>query len=137
MSTHILVPTDGSEHAERAFDHALAMADNAGGDLYLLHVVDTQRYGEPALSSAELLVTRREDAGVQVLKRLANRAKGRSIPTTLEQRHGDPADRILACIESERIDTVVMGRQGFDHRYSMGRVAADVLERSAAEVVLV
>lgn len=137
MGTHILVPTDGSEHAERAFDHALAMADNAGGDLHLLHVVDTQRYGEPALSTAELLVTRQEDAGTQVLKRLANRAKGRSIPTTLEQCHGDPVEQILACIETDDVDTVVMGRQGFDHRHSMGSVAADILERSTIDVVLV
>lgn len=137
MGTHILVPTDGSEHAERAFDHALSMAEDADGTLHLLHVVDTQRYGEPALSSTELLVTRQEDAGVQVLKGLAARAKRQAIPTTLEQCHGDPVDEILACIDDAGIDTVVMGRQGFDHRYGVGRVAKDVLRDSDAEVVLV
>lgn len=137
MGTHILIPTDGSEHAERAFEHALEMAERADADIHLLHVVDTNRYGEPALSSAELLVTRQEDAGTQMLKHLAGRARERSIPATLGQCHGNPADRILACIESEGVDTVVMGRQGFDHRYSMGSVAAEVLERSDAEVVLV
>ena len=137
MGTHILVPTDGSDHAERAFDHALRMADNAGGELHLLHVVDTDRYGEPALSSSELVITEQEDEGSTLLKRLAVLAGQRGVPTSMDQCHGDPVDEILDCIEHDDIDTVVMGRQGFDHRRSLGSVAERVLRQSPAEVVLV
>lgn len=137
MPAHIMVPTDGSDHAERAFDHALRMADNAGGDLHLLHVVDTERYGEPALSTTELVVTQQEDEGTLLLKRLAVRAGHREIPTTLESCHGDPVASIVDRIESDGIDTVVMPRGGFDQERSRRDAASTILRRTDAEVVLI
>lgn len=103
----------------------------------MLHVVDTERYGEPALSTAELVVTQQEDAGSRLLKRLAGSAGQRDVPTTRERRHGDPLASILERVEAEGIDVVVMARQGFDQERSMRDVATGILQRSDAEVVLV
>ena len=137
MTTDVLVPTDGSDRAERAFDHALEMAENDDGTLHLLHVVDTERYGEPALSSSELVVTQREDEGTQLLKRLGARAGRRGVAATMEQCHGDPVARITDCIDAQRVDTVVMDRQGFDQERSTGSVSTTVLRNTDAEIVLV
>lgn len=137
MAEHILVPTDGSDRTERAVDRALEMAEDAGGDLHLLHVVDTDRYGEPALSSAELVVTRQEDDGTQLLKRLAARAGRRGVPTTLDQCHGDTVEEVVAAVETDDVDAVVMDRQGFDHGRSTDSVTRQILRTADTEVVLV
>lgn len=137
MSSHILVPTDGSDSAERAFDHAVEMAEAEDGDLHLLHVVDTERYGEPALSSSELVVTQQEDQGTLLLKRLAILARQREISTTLESCHGDPVETVLDRVDEEGIDTVVMPRGGFDQERARRDAASEILNRTTAEVVLI
>ena len=41
MYKKILVPTDGSENAERAGEYAISLADLSGADIILLNVIDT------------------------------------------------------------------------------------------------
>ena len=41
MTTTLLVPLDGSEKDERVLPAAAALAELAGGDLHLIHVLDT------------------------------------------------------------------------------------------------
>lgn len=137
MTSKILVPTDGSDRAERAFDHALKLASDDDCELHLLHVVDTERYGEPALSSAELVVAQQEDEGTFLLKRLAVLARQREIPTTIESCHGDPVETIRDRVESDGVGTVVLPRQGFDQERSRADLPSQLLRRTDAEVVLV
>jgi len=137
MVTDILVPTDGSEPAKRAFDHALEMASVEHAHLHLLHIVDSERYGEPALSSAELVVTEQEDAATQQMARLSSQARQRGVEATHETARGDPIVEIQRVVDTDGIDTVVLGRQGFQHRRSMGSLAGKLLRRSDVDVVLV
>jgi len=51
----IVVATDGSDGGDRAVEHALELANRYGAALHAMFVVDTDRYGEPALSTAELV----------------------------------------------------------------------------------
>ena len=41
MYKKILVPTDGSENAERAGEYAISLANLSGADIILLNVIDT------------------------------------------------------------------------------------------------
>jgi len=41
MTKRILLPTDGSDAAERAGEDAIAMADVGGQDIIVLYVIDT------------------------------------------------------------------------------------------------
>ena len=81
MPTSILLPLDGSERSTRAGDAALDRAETADCTVHALYVVDTARYGEPALSSAETLVDEAEDRGRDRLAEFADRIHrtGRSV----------------------------------------------------------
>ena len=79
MTETIMLSLEGSggsgartERGDRATERALDRAQRANGTVYVLFLVDTSRYGEPALSSGELLVDDIEDEG---RSRLANVAK--------------------------------------------------------------
>jgi len=84
MYDTILVPTDGSDPANRAVEHALALADRYDARVHALYCVETHRYGEPALSSTEIVLDQLEDQGKRCSKRrviaqitLALSARGR------------------------------------------------------------
>src|SRR6056297_3084298 len=47
MYDHILVPTDGSDHAERAADHAALLAEAFDATVHLLTVVDIEAAAGP------------------------------------------------------------------------------------------
>lgn len=137
MYDTILVPTDGSDHADRAFDRAVELADRTGGRLSLLHVVGTARIGEPALSSAELVVGQREDDGTTLLKGLAERAHRHGLDTDLHNCHGEPSREIRQYADEIGADLVVMGYQGEDHDRTLGTVAAQVVKACERPVMLV
>ncbi|WP_018257747.1 universal stress protein [Halomicrobium katesii] len=137
MYETILVPTDGSDHADRAFDSAVALADRADSSLALLHVVDTGTIGEPALSTTELVVGQREDDGTALLKRLAQRARDRGIGTQLHNCHGEPSREIRSYADEIEADLVVMGYQGRDHDRTLGTVTAQVVKACERPVMLV
>jgi len=63
MYDTVLVATDGSGSANRAVTHALEQAEQHRATLHAIHVVDTDHYSEPALSSIELETADVEDWG--------------------------------------------------------------------------
>jgi len=137
MYEDILVPTDGSDHAERAFDSALALAEQFDSDLAVLHVVDTSRIGEPALSSAELVVDQREDDGTVLLRGLSRRAAARGVDTDVHNCHGEPSREIRRTATEVDADLVVMGYQGHDHDRTLGTVTAQIVRSCDRPVMLV
>jgi len=137
MYDRILVPTDGSDHADHAFDSALALAEQFDSDLSLLHVVDTARIGEPALSSAELVVDQREDDGTALLKALGQRAQDRGVHSAAHNCHGEPGREIRRYADEIDADLVVMGYQGHDHDRTLGTVTAQVVKACDRPVMLV
>jgi len=136
MIESIILSLEGSggsgsrnERGDRAVAHALDRAQRANGTVHALFVVDTSRYGEPALSSGELLIDDIEDEGHSLLAEIAERARRRGISVTTRCRHGRPAEELPAYTVEVDADTVVHGG-----RRLPGRVRSD-LERVADTVV--
>lgn len=137
MYESILVPTDGSEHAERAYERGLALAEQFSADLHVQHVVDTNRHPETALSESQLLVADAENDGERVLKRYATTARDRGVRVTTRNCHGDPDREILSYAGENGVDVVVMGYQGEDHQRSLGSTAQRVVKAMDRPVMLV
>lgn len=137
MYATILVPTDGSESADRAVEHGLELAEQHGGTLHTLYVVDTHRYGEPALSSTELVLQDLEAFGSDLVTEVAERAGGVGVETVTSVCHGTPHEEILDYADEIDADIVVMGFQGQSHRLEghMGSVADLVTRRSDRPVL--
>ncbi|MBV0925375.1 universal stress protein [Halomicroarcula limicola] len=133
----ILVPTDGSTHAEEAVEVAFRLAETDDADVHTLFVVDTRLYGEPALSSVELFLNDLEEQGHDVLSELVGRGTERGIDVEREIRHGDPEVTIVEYADEIDADLLVMGYQGHSHQKSRGAVLEGVLDATDRHVLVI
>lgn len=142
MFQRILVPLDGSKRAETALPIAETIASTTGGSLVLVRVVPLPR--DTTFSTMEPFALIQEDptreyqAAVEYLARQQHtlERKGRVVHTSVLV--GMPAQHILASIEAEAIDLVVLcsqGETGF-RRWAFGSVAQKVLRHSQAPVLI-
>ena len=136
----VLVPTDGSEYAEAAVDHGLAVAEAAGARVHAVNVVDlgsmtaSATYGLP-----DDVVARIEADGEAAVEEVASRARGRGLEAVTDVRRGSAARTLLDYVDRKAIDLVTMGtagRTGLD-RYLLGSTTEGLVRRSDAPVLAV
>lgn len=139
MYDTILVGTDGSGPANRAVTHALEQAERYDATLYGIFVVDTTRYAEPALSSAELVTDEIGDWGEQQLEEIRERAESLDVEVVTRCCHGDPHQEIINYADDVDADMIVLGYQGQSHSETdhMGSVANRVLQNAGRPVLIV
>jgi nucleotide-binding universal stress UspA family protein len=152
----ILVPTDFSEASRVAIGHALQVADAAGAELLLLHVVD-----EEVLASAQLVGIREvftmtidptgnafgyevpHEADYQGLCEEAEWKLAALLPPLESDRLrtlvvvGNVADEIVRVAAEERAHLIIMGirgRKGW-RRLHLDSVSEKVIQKSAAPVM--
>lgn len=137
MYDTLLVPIDGSDGSNRAIEHALDISERFGADVHAMYVVDTNRYGEPALSSAELVIDEMEDEGNALLKEFAERADTHGIEVTTNCTHGAPHEEIIAYAREIDADLIVLGYQGHSHHLeeNIGSVAERVVRMAGRPVL--
>lgn len=132
MFNTLLVPVDGSRHADKAVEMAAALAAAFGSKLWLFHVLlrgsvpdsirelsDKPAAEQPSLAlggawvEAELPRDVLEDIAVELLERGRARAAeqgARVIKTAWSP--GDPARAILAQARQVGADAIIMGSRG-------------------------
>ena len=118
----ILVPTDGSEHADKAIAFAADIAQKYGAQVSLLHVmrdpgngrVPEELRGLARLEHVEITERDiRQSAANELLRRAEQRARehgAERVESVIEQ--GDPTGRILDCARAREADLIVMGSRG-------------------------
>lgn len=147
MYETILVPTDGSDVAESAVEHALSIAESSGAAVHALYVVDLDAasYGLDA-TQIEQLRARELDALPEIGAR-AEEATGRIAATAAERgvdvveatEVGDPSERIVDYAERNDVDLAVMashGRSGVS-RLLLGSVTERVVRTADFPVLVV
>ncbi|WP_136715635.1 universal stress protein [Halorientalis salina] len=137
MYDTLLVPLDGSDGANRAAEHALELADRFDSELHSMFVVDTRLYGEPSLSSTEIVVDELEDQGHALVDDFADRADNLGIETETRVCHGVPHQEIIDYAEDVDADAIVMGYQGQTHRQKIGSVSERVVRDGSRPVFTV
>jgi nucleotide-binding universal stress UspA family protein len=136
MFTTLLVPVDGSELAERALPHALALADSSGARLLLLRSAfgHVRPGGDPARVRLAALA---EAEGY--LEELAARLRTPTRTIDTVAHYGDAADAIADEVTDKQVGLIVMsthGRSGFG-RWLFGSVADAVLRHATVPVLLI
>ncbi|MBD5430667.1 universal stress protein [Lactobacillus sp.] len=141
---NILVPVDGSETAERAFDKAVKIAIDNNAHIDLLNVIDTRQFmGEmqDTLISGDTIYQMTQDSE-NYLKSLQKWAKEELNFTDISShiRYGSPK-RIIAVdfIKDHQNDLTIMGATGMNavERMLMGSVTAYVNQHSLSDVLIV
>jgi nucleotide-binding universal stress UspA family protein len=141
----ILVPVDFSPCSDAALDYALAVADECGAEVEVLHVwrPRERRTPIPGGSGAEDVdpdeppsseIFAETPAGVAMQQRLTAAEWKHPARVSGRLEFGEePSSVILAILERERFDLVVMGSEGEGRGH--GHVAATVAKTTACKVV--
>lgn len=140
MYDHILVPTDGSDHAERAGDHAALLAGAFDATVHLLTVVDIEAAAGPFSAGGvddDYIEQRTADqraALADLEAELDGDVRAETAVVT-----GTPSEGILDYVRETAVDLVVMGTHGRSglRRYLTGSVAERVLRQSPVPVLTV
>jgi nucleotide-binding universal stress UspA family protein len=140
MYDSILVPTDGSEHAERAARHGLALAERFDAAVHALGVADVDAAAGPFNAGGvdDAFVERLEaecESAISAVRELADPAV--SLETTVAR--GDPGEEIIGYVDREGVDLVAMGTKGRRglRRFVTGSVTEHVVRRATVPVVTV
>jgi len=108
--THILVPLDGSEYAERAVEPARSLAEKYGARLTLLTVMvwfPVSRLHVPTLDQGS------KARGRQSLEEVrATRLGAASVPVNTVVQLGTPAESIAEFASTAQVDLIVMSTHG-------------------------
>ncbi|WP_058365840.1 universal stress protein [Haloparvum sedimenti] len=135
MYDEILLPTDGSDGAATAYDHALAVAERFDARVHPLYVVNTtySDVGATGTPRSEL-----RDRGEKAVGELADRASETGIDAVTHVVDGDPFREIRSFANAEA-DLIVMatrGRSGLD-RYLLGSVTEKLVRTADVPVLTV
>lgn len=147
MYERILVPTDGSDVAEKAIDQALNLAKQYSAEVHVLYVVDIDslsltlggeqldRIEQGRFDEMEEVKAKADGATGYVV----NHARERGLDVTEHVSAGRPHEMIAGYAENNDIDLVVMGSHGRSgvRRALLGSVTERVLRETDIPVLVV
>ena len=141
MYDRILLPTDGSEVAEAAAAHAVALAAATGATLHVLSVVDAEAIGivTPVALDVDEVRTSLRRAAEEATAAVAEAAESAGVDVVEAVEVGVPDEEIRDYAAANDVDLVVMGthgRGGVD-RFLLGSVTERVVRGSAVPVLAV
>ena len=138
MYETILVPTDGSEHAIRAAEHARHLARAFDATVHVVSAADVQTAGGMFNAGGvdEAFVERIEAENEQAIKATEAIFKESDSLRTAVLR-GRPADAIVEYADGHDIDLMAMGTHGRTgvSRYVAGSVTESVVRRASCPVL--
>jgi nucleotide-binding universal stress UspA family protein len=140
MYQHILIPTDGSELAERGLAHGLALAKSLGAKVSVIFVMEafSQMSGRLRETVATYVELRNEEAST-ALQRAANAAREAGISCkTIQVENAQPHQAIIEAAKDRGCDLIVMsshGRSGLS-MLLVGSVTNKVLTHAKTPVLV-
>lgn len=138
MYDTIVVGTDGSEFADAAVEQGMEYADRFGAELHAITVINTRRYGEPALGSSELVLNELEERASKQLQQIQEQGEQQKADVVTDFFHGAPSEEILRYADDVDADLIVLGSRGRTHVGSkVGSTAKRVAEGTDRRVLLV
>lgn len=137
---NVLVPTDGSDCATGAVEHALSIASACDATLHALNVVDDAAImGSPGGALPSGYLDNLESFGEEATKTLAATASEEGVEVETAVEHGRPGKGIESYGENHNIDLVVMGTHGRSgvERFLLGSTTEEVIRNGSFPVLAV
>ena len=137
----VLIPTDGSDAANAAVEHGLAIAERYGGTVHALSVVDLSSLAGsydvgPGIST--VLDVWADDCE-RAVDSVAEAAENRNVDVVTDVVQGTPYRAITQYVDENGIDLVTMGTHGRTgvERYLVGSVTERVVRTGDVPVLTV
>lgn len=130
MFKKIMIPTDGSEYAERAVKVGLSLARELGSRVVALHVLD-----EKLMLPFEVL----EEEGQDILEQVRKEGQEINVPVDTMMLFGNPRRDMAKIVTKSEVDLVIIGTHGRTgvEKLLMGSVAENALRTVPVPVMLV
>ena len=132
----ILIPTDGSNAAERAADRALEFAESVGATVHVVYVLDRTIYDlEDAPKS---IIGMLREGGQSAIEAVSLEAEDRGLSVTTDLLRGIPEMEILEYADGVDADLITMGTRGHGGGESdrlLGSTTGRVVRRSQRPVL--
>ncbi|MFS0873814.1 universal stress protein [Paenibacillus xylanilyticus] len=139
MLEQILVAVDGSDHAHKALQTAVELAESLkhSAKLVIVHVNPSVSLNEPALGVD--LDARIAEEGQHIIAPVAELMSGRSIPYETLLIAGDPVNEICRVSRDRKCNLIVMGTGGKSMlaEIVVGSVSHGVLKHAECPVLTV
>jgi nucleotide-binding universal stress UspA family protein len=139
----ILCPIDFSEFSERAYHHALSLAEHYQAKLVVQHVVELWRHPSASFAASgglyEEFCQALRESGEEQLRQFAKNHTHDEIKPELVVHEGTAPDSVLSFAQAQKADLIVMGthgRRGFDH-LMLGSVTDRVMRSAPCPVLVV
>jgi len=145
MFNKLLVPVDGSPHANRAVDAAVELAKCHGSFVFLVHVIrdlslpkeimEMIKAGEVTASRMQIL----QDSADIILGNAREKFEKAGVSDVKgECIMGDPASRILEYAETNGVDLIVFGHRGLGPNEGLlGGVARKLVNMTRVSCLIV
>lgn len=141
MVKHILVPYDGSEPANHAFELALELAKLYKANVMVVTCIVIHAHVNPVLNVAFLDTIKLQKEGAKKdLSKLESKVKEFGIPFQTDVLEAiSITDVLVSYAESHNIDLIIMGSRGLGgfKKLLLGSVASGVVEHSKCPVLIV
>ncbi|QCC57631.1 universal stress protein [Natrinema thermotolerans] len=136
----ILLPTDGSEPAAAAVDHALAIATRADATVHVVSVVDVSTVaGRPSIMAPNDILAQFESDAETAVETVATAVRDAGLDVETHVQKDIPSQGLLEYVDDHDIDLVAMGthgRTGFD-RVLLGSTTERFVRRAPVPVLAV
>ena len=137
----ILVPFDGSEYSQKAFEKALEIAKKFESELIVMTVIQSKISDSSGMSIDRLeeIQDEQEDIAITMLKKLESQAKEKNVSFAIKIVHNpSSSDGIVSFADANNIDLIVIGshgRTGF-RKLVLGSVANGVVGHATCSVLI-
>ncbi|PGF14091.1 universal stress protein UspA [Natrinema sp. CBA1119] len=134
---NVVIPTDGSDAAERAAEAALDVAEKYDAAVHTVYVLDTTIYDLEDVPRS--IIGSLKEGGDNATETIADMARERDLPVTTDRRRGVPTDELLDYIDDVDAALVAMGTRGrtVGSGRLLGSTTARVVRRSTVPVLTV
>ena len=136
----ILLPTDGSEPAEQAIDHAIAIAQQAQAHLHVVSVVNVgDLVAGPTYTLPSDVLDHVESKAIEATETVVGRANDAGVDSTTTIPTGRPSRELLTYIDANDIDLVAMGTHGHSglERVLLGSTTERIMRHATIPVLSV
>jgi nucleotide-binding universal stress UspA family protein len=129
--SNILVCVDGSDHAMKALNYALSLAEKMGSKMTLLNVQETRLHKASPDAAMEL--------GGRILTESSDTVEKRKLTAERRLEYGVPSEVIVGAAEKGNHDLIVLGSRGLGtvKRFLLGSVSDDVSYKAKCSVLIV
>ena len=137
----ILIPFDGSEFSQKAFEKGLEIAEKFESQLIVLTIIQSKVSDSTGISIERMreIQDEEEDAATTLLEDLESQAHAKNVPFSMKIIHNPSTpDGITAFAESNDVDLIIIGshgRTGF-RKLVLGSVANGVLSHAKCPVLV-